>query len=80
MKHYENRAFRKKDGSFNITVLPGIMKAHIQLTRYIKIMDANEVLQVTHLEKNKDTFWLYPFGYFSPKDIETGRISATRNT
>ena len=80
MQHYESRAFVKEDGSFDIALLPVIMKSRIELRRYFRIMDANEVKEVTHLEKNERLFWLYPFDYFSPKNIETGKISVTRNT
>ncbi len=80
MKHYENRGFVKQDGAFDITVLPGILKAQIGLTRHIKVMNPHEVQQVSFLEKNENSFWLFPYDYFSPKDIETGKISATTNT
>lgn len=80
MAYYENRAFVREDGSFDKTVLPAIMKAQIQLTRHIKIMDDNELEQVSLLEKNENSFWLFPYDYFSPKDIETGKISTTINT
>lgn len=80
MAHYKNKAFVKADGFFDITVLPNIMKTQIQLTRQIKIMEPHEVEQVTHLEKSENLFWVFPFDYFSAKDIETGKILATNNT
>ncbi|MEO8774206.1 MAG: glycosyltransferase [Gelidibacter sp.] len=80
MEHYKNRAFVKEDGSFDIALLPVIMKAQIELTRQFKIMDTNEAQDATLLENNESLFWLFPFDYFSPKDIETGKISATTNT
>ena len=80
MGYYDNRAFVKEDGSFDKTVLPHIMKTRLQLTKQIRIMNANEVQQVSLLEKDKSLFWLFPFDYFSPKDIETGKILATTNT
>ena len=80
IEHYDNRAFVKEDGSFDKELLPGIMKARIELMKPIKKMDAHQVKEVSVLEKNENMFWLFPYEYFSPKDIETGKIFATTNT
>ena len=80
IKYYDGRSFIKQDGSYDLEVLPGIMKREIELTRKIKIMEAHELKVVSLLKKDEKLFLLFPFAYFSPKDIETGKISATNET
>lgn len=78
--HYNNRSFVKEDGNFDMTILPQIMKSRIELIKNITIMEASQIKEVDSLLKNGDSFFLFPFEYFSPKNTETGKISKTKNT
>ncbi len=80
MEHYDNRPFVKEDGSFDMAVLPSIMKSRIALMREIKIMDTDKMAEMNLLHQNGSLFCVFPYHYFSPKDIETGKISVTNNT
>jgi hypothetical protein len=80
MEHYESRPFIKENGRFDMLLLPSIMRSRIALMRDIKIMDTHNLQEVSHLQKNEGLFYLFPHHYFSPKDIETGKISVTKNT
>lgn len=77
IRYYFNRNFIKEDGSLDMTVLPSIMKSRMELLGEIKIMDADDLRDLSIMQKNKSMFYLFPFQYFSPKDIETGEISIT---
>jgi len=80
MEYYNNRAFVKEDGNFDMVILPTIMKSRIELIKDITIMEDSQVNEVDLFLKNKDSFFLFPFEYFSPKNIETAKISKTKNT
>jgi mannosyltransferase OCH1-like enzyme len=80
MEYYNNRAFIKEDGNLDMIVLPTIMKSRIELIKNITVMEASQIAEVDFLLKNEDSFFLFPFKYFSPKNIETGEISKTKNT
>lgn len=80
MEYYNNRSFVKEDGNFDMVILPTILKSRIELTKDITIMEASQVHEVDFFLKNKDSFFLFPCEYFSPKNIETGVISKTKNT
>ncbi len=80
MEYYNNRPFVKEDGNFDMLLLPQIMKSKIELIKNITLMEASQVQEVGFLLKNEDSFFLFPFEYFSPKNIETGKISKTKNT
>lgn len=80
MEYYNDRPFVKEDGSFDMLILPSIMKSKIELIKKITIMEASQVSEVDFLVKNENLFFLFPFEYFSPKNTETGKISITKNT
>jgi hypothetical protein len=80
MEHYNNRPFIKEDGNLDMVVLPTIMKSRIEMIKNITVMEASQIPEVDFLLKNEDSFFLFPFNYFSPKNIETGAISKTKNT
>jgi hypothetical protein len=80
MEYYNNRAFVKKDGNFDMTILPTIMKSRIEMIKDIAIMEVSQVNEIDLFLENKDSFFLFPSEYFSPKNLETGKISKTKNT
>lgn len=80
IEYYNDRAFVMEDGNFNMTVLPTIIESQIKLIKNITVMEAYQVIEVKFLLKNEDSFFLFPFEYFSPKNFETGKISKTQNT
>lgn len=80
LQHYDNRSFVKKDGSFDITILPTILKKQIQKEREIVTMTSKELQNIDELIQNKEKFFLHPCEYFSPKDVETGTIHSSKNT
>lgn len=80
MEYYNDRTFVKEDGNFDMTILPTIMESRIKLIKNITIMEISQVHEVEFLLKNEDSFFLFPFEYFSAKNIETGKISKIKNT
>ena len=80
MEHYNYRSIIRKDGYFDMTVLPSIMKSRIELIKKIKLMEASKVQDMDFLLKIEELFYLFPFEYFSAKNCETGKISRTKNT
>ena len=80
MEHYKDRSFVNENGALDMAVLPSIMKSRIELEREIKIMTAHEVTDIFNLQKNENLFYLFPSHYFSPKNIETGKIITTDKT
>ncbi|PCJ82488.1 MAG: glycosyl transferase [Bacteroidetes bacterium] len=80
MEYYNNRCFVKEDGNFDMKILPRIMKSRIELITNITIMEASKVQESLPLLENEDSFFLFPFEYFSAKNTETGKITKTKNT
>ncbi|WP_047245797.1 glycosyltransferase family 32 protein [Maribacter thermophilus] len=80
LKYYDNRSFVKEDGSMDIVIMPTIMKLQLQKIRQIVPMTKEEVGMVDRLINDESKFYLFPCEYFSPKDVETGKIHTTKNT
>ncbi|SEM22100.1 Glycosyltransferase sugar-binding region containing DXD motif-containing protein [Maribacter orientalis] len=80
LKHYDNRLFVKEDGTFDITIAPTILKKQIQKIKQIVSMTTAEAKDVKSLIKDDSKFYLFPCEFFSPKDVQTGKIHSTKNT
>ena len=80
LKYYDNRSFIKADRSYDITIAPAILKMQLQKEREIISMTASQVKEVDTLIQDKSKFFLFPFEYFSPKDVQSGKIHSTENT
>jgi hypothetical protein len=80
LKHYENRSFVKEDGSFDITIAPYILKLQLQKVKRVVSMTSDQVKTVEKLIQDKKKFFLFPYEYFSPKDVQSGKIHNTKNT
>ena len=80
LKYYDKRSFVKEDGNFDITILPSILKSQLQKVKQIVPMTTAQVETIEQLIKDKDKFFLFPFEYFSPKDVQTNQIHSTKNT
>ncbi len=80
LEYYDNRSFIKDDGSYDITILPTVLKLQLQKFREIVTMTSAQVKDVETIIRDKSSFYLFPYEYFSPKDVETGIIHSTKNT
>ncbi|WP_420601949.1 glycosyltransferase family 32 protein [Flagellimonas sp.] len=80
LQYYDNRAFIKDDGNFDMLVLPRVMKRQLEGVRKINIMEPHEIARVDTLLKNDSCLYLYPFDFFCSKNYESGKISKTKNT
>ncbi|PQV50404.1 glycosyl transferase-like sugar-binding protein [Jejuia pallidilutea] len=80
IKYYENRHFIKQDGFFDMLVLPEIMQSQIERNKKIIQLNLEEVRNISKLIENKNSFFLFPSEYFSPKNHQTGIIFITEKT
>ncbi|WP_116772098.1 glycosyltransferase family 32 protein [Maribacter litoralis] len=80
LKYYDNKSFIKEDGSYDLKILPTILKLQLNTVREIVLMSSSQVNEVENLIKDESKFFLFPFDYFSPKDVESGQIHKTENT
>ena len=74
INYYDNRRFIKQDGDFDMLVLPIIMQSQIERNKKIIQLKFNEVKNISNLVENKNSFFLYPSEYFSPKNHQSGKI------
>lgn len=74
LDYYEGRAFKKRDGSYDIRPLPSIM--------YEILSDNYTILpRVTvELPSTSDVMLLFPADYLTAKSYETGKVRVTGNT
>ncbi|RRQ49055.1 glycosyl transferase [Maribacter algicola] len=81
LQYYDNRLFVKGDGSYDTTILPTILKTQLLTHKELIPLHYEELNLINKdLFSNKDKFYLFPFDYFSPKDVQTGKIHTTKNT
>ncbi|MBN4084743.1 glycosyl transferase [Flavobacteriaceae bacterium AH-315-B10] len=80
MQHYNNRSFVKEDGTYDMLVLPKVMELRLKGMKNIIRMEESQVQKVKYMLKNEDSLFLFPFEYFSAKNIESGEFSITKNT
>ena len=80
INYYDNRRFIKQDGDFDMLVLPIIMQSQIERNKKIIQLKFNEVKNISNLVENKNSFFLYPSEYFSPKNHQSGKIFRSKKT
>ena len=74
LKYYENRAFIKNNGNYDMTTLPRIMKSQIKKTRKITRIETSQINRIRELIIDESSFFLFPSQSFSPKNHQTGKI------
>ena len=75
LDYYDNRHFRKENGSFDTLPLPRIID--LQLSKRFEMRPIHSVPQ-SYSDKN--VIYYLPKEYFSAKDAETGIVTKTTNT
>lgn len=75
LEYYEGKSFKNKDGSYNTSVLPSIIKAQI-----INNYDLRQINSIHQIKSNEKTVYMLPSEYFSPKNYVTKKITITNNT
>ncbi|WP_435622901.1 glycosyltransferase family 32 protein [Flagellimonas sp.] len=80
IQYYDDRPFIKENGSYDTKDLPRVMKLQLNGIKNIIIMQNSQVQQAQFLLKSEDSIYSFPFEYFSAKNYESGKISATKDT
>lgn len=75
LEQYHAKHFIEKDGSFNTTVLPSILKKCI-----INNFTMQQINSPSEFIANPDIVCIFPSDYFSPKNYVTKKIKITKNT
>lgn len=75
MQWYENNNFKNMDGSFNMKVAPVIFQSGLEKVLGEKLIDKNQVEYYVN-----DTYCIFPYDYFSPKNSFNGNVSVTDNS
>lgn len=73
MDYYLNRPFIKQNGDYDQLVLPVVMDHQISQTRNIKELSKNDNA-VKELMKDQNSFYVFDYQIFSPKNHQTGKI------
>lgn len=77
LEYYENRCFKKADGSFDTKVLPLIIRDCLRKNAYV----LNSVETIRQAEAcSGNAIPVFPFDFFSPKSYVTGKIEKTERT
>ena len=61
LEYYDNRSFIKEDGSYDIKILPAILKFQLEKVRKLYKMSASEIKDVDNIIKDNNNFYLFPF-------------------
>lgn len=80
LDYYDKRSFIKEDGSYDQETLPVIMRCQIEKSKTLVRLKSNQVDNLDELITNKDSVFLFPSEYFSPKNHQTRQIFKTKNT
>lgn len=75
LKYYEGRSFYKKNGEFDITPLPYIIRKEID--DHFKY---NSINDISEFDKNSQVVNIFPVDFFSPKSWDTKEVNFTENT
>ena len=77
MDYYNNRSFVKPDGSYDMKVLPYVIRDCLHNDNYtlVKVNSIEEALNV-----EDDAIPVFSCEFFSPKSYETGKINKTNET
>lgn len=80
LEYYKNRSFIKKDGSYDLLILPVIIENQIKKKREIHRIKLNQIGKIKTISLNKKQFYILPYEIFSPKNHQTGEISDLNNS
>mgnify|MGYP002598572470 CR=1 FL=1 len=75
LEQYNEKHFIEKDGSFNTSVLPSILKNCI-----VNNFKVQEINHPSEFNINPEIVCILPADYFSPKNYVTKKIKITKNT
>ena len=77
LSYYENRSFIHNDGTFDVKVLPYVLRDQLIESGYNlkSVSSIDEEKRVSDMELP-----VFPFDFFSPKSYLTGKIEKTCNT
>ena len=73
LEWYENKEFINKDGTYNITTCPIILKYAFEKAYNISLIDNGVIQKIEDIS-------IFPYEYFSPKNGFTDKIICTQNT
>ncbi|PIB29919.1 hypothetical protein BFP77_04655 [Maribacter sp. 4U21] len=80
VNYYSDKSFVLPDGSYDLTVLPAVIKKSVQKSRDVKVMDDNELNNLSSVLSDSSCLYLFPYDYFSPKDFRDGKFYISKNT
>lgn len=75
LDYYDNRSFKKADGTFDTVALPNVMNA-LFFKKYRKLPIGN----ISEFDYSADTLSIFPADYFSPIHIINLKKEVTENT
>ncbi len=73
MRWYEEHEFVNSDGSENRIIAPLILQRGFEKKYHKKLVDNGNIIRI-------DGGSVYPYDYFSPKNVYTGKVKTTKNT
>ncbi|MEK6153516.1 glycosyltransferase [Flavobacteriaceae bacterium 3-367] len=80
LKHYDNRAFIKIDGSLDQATLPRIMMQQVKQLYILEELTSPEIKTLDYSAKEEKKVYMFPQDYFCAKNHGTGMIEKTENT
>lgn len=75
LDYYKEKKFVKDNGEMNTMVLPRILLNCIKSSFQIE-----DIYDQSHFGKDKNTVYVFPYDYFSPKNYVTKKLIITTNT
>ena len=77
LEYYKNRAFEKTDGTYDMKVLPYVIRDCLHDAKY-NLINVSKIKDALSIEEG--SIPVFPYEFFSPKSYETGEIERTANT
>ena len=77
LDYYKNRSFIKSDGSYDMKVLPYVIRDCLYESEF-GLVNVNSITDA--LSVGNKSIPVFPFDFFSPKSYDTGKIEQTFNT
>lgn len=75
MRWYQEHNFINDDGTFNIKVAPVVLQNMLEMSLHNQLIDRGEIMNYRH-----NSYAIYPYDYFSPKNSFNGEICTTVNS
>ncbi len=75
LDYYTGKTFVNEDGSYNTIVLPEIIQGQIE-----KYYNLKRISNIEQIERDRNSVFLLPSEFFSPKSYVTKKIIITSNT